>query len=170
MVGKVRRAHGIRGEVVIEALTDAPDAVFASGRRVYAGTRAGKLAPGERELKILRSSPFKGGWIVAFDGFDDRNTAEEWKDRFLLLPEDEVEPPGEDEVFIHDLVGMKVEHVDGSAIGEILEVLEMPQGLMLHITRAGKKSALLQFDDQTVVDVDSTLRVVRVDPLEGLLD
>ena len=41
IVGLIRNAQGIRGEVVIESLTDAPDAVFASGRRVFLGSATG---------------------------------------------------------------------------------------------------------------------------------
>ena len=58
LVGRVRRAHGIRGELVVEALTDAPDAVFAPGRRVFVGTAEGDLVRGAQELRVLRSSPF----------------------------------------------------------------------------------------------------------------
>ena len=59
-VGRVRRAHGIRGELVVELLTDEPDAIFASGRRVLAGDRHGDLATGEgaQELRVLRATPF----------------------------------------------------------------------------------------------------------------
>ena len=93
MIGRVRRAHGIRGELVVETLTDAPDAIFAPGRRVFAGTREGDLSPDRRELRVLRSSPFKGGLIVAFEGIDDRTTAEQWRDRHLLVPDDRSERP-----------------------------------------------------------------------------
>ena len=170
MVGRVRRAHGLRGEVVVESLTDGPDAVFAAGRRVFAGTRAGALAAGEPDLRILRSSPFTGGWIVAFDRILDRDGAESWKDRYLLLPDDEVEPPADGEIFIHELVGMRVTHVDGSDVGRVSAVLELPQGLVIEVARTGRKNALLPFNDQTVAEVDAAGRVIRVDPLEGLLD
>src|SRR5215217_367373 len=87
IVGRVRRAHGIHGELVIEPLTDAPDAVFAAGRRVFAGTVDGDPAPDKRELIIEESRPFKGGgWIVAFVGIVDRNEAERWRERYLLAP------------------------------------------------------------------------------------
>ena len=166
----MRRAHGIRGELVIEALTDAPDAIFAPGRRVFAGTQNGALARDARELRVSRSSPFKGGWIVHFDGLADRTEAESWRDRYLLLPEGEVEPPAEGELFIHELVGMRVAHVDGSEIGDVLQVLELPQGLMLEVRRGRKKPTLLPFDDNTVVAVDEAARVITVDPVEGLID
>ena len=58
IVGRVRRAHGIHGELVIEPLTDAPDAVFAAGRSVFAGTVDGDPTPDGRELVIEESRPF----------------------------------------------------------------------------------------------------------------
>jgi 16S rRNA processing protein RimM len=170
VVGKVRRAHGIRGELVVESMTDAPDAVFASGRRVFAGTKNGKLSADQREMRIGHATPFKGGWIVGFEGIATRSEAETWRDRFFLLPEDEIAPPGDDETFIHDLVGMRVVHVDGTEIGVVAQVLEMPQGLMLDVKRQARGSVLLQYDDHTVTDVDADARVIRVDPVEGLID
>ena len=58
IIGRVRTAHGIRGELVVEPITDAPDAVFASGRRVFAGTVAGDLARGAPTLTVGRARPF----------------------------------------------------------------------------------------------------------------
>src|SRR5829696_5100414 len=91
VVGRIRRAHGIRGEVVVETITDEPGAIFAPGRRVFAGTATGELAgaaKGEppQALLVQRSSPFKGGLIITFEGFPDRTFAERWRDRYLLLP------------------------------------------------------------------------------------
>ena len=169
-MGRVRRAHGMRGELVVESLTDAPDAVFAPGRRVFAGTQAGKLALDARALRVTQSTPFKGGLIVSIDGITDRTEAERWRDRYLLLPENEVEPPADGEVFIHDLVGMRVAHVDGSDIGAVSQVLELPQGFVIEVERRANKPALLPFDDHTVTGVDRERRVITVDPVDGLLD
>ena len=169
-VGRVRRAHGIRGEVVIEALTDAPDAIFAAGRRVFAGTRDGELSPGAPEMHIVRASPFKGGFIVTFEGIASRTEAELWRDRYLFLPEDEIAPPADDEVFIHDLVGMRVVRTSGEHVGEVTQVFELPQGLVMEVQRDGASAALLPFNEHTVTEVDSTARIIRIDPIEGLLD
>lgn len=170
MVGRVRRAHGIKGELVVESLTDEPDAVFAPGRRVFAGTKSGAVSPGAPELHILAATPFKDGWILKVGGVDDKTAADTWRERCLLLPSDEVQPPGEGEIFIHALVGMRVDHVNGETVGEVAAVWEYPQGLMLDVRRPGKKNALLPFNDETVAGVDEEGRIVRVDPLEGLLD
>lgn len=169
LVGRVRRAHGIRGELVVEPLTDEPDVVFASGRRVLVGSADGDPVEPSRELHVRRSSPFKGGLIVAFDSLPDRNAAELLREHTLLVPEDEVSPPGDHEVFIHDLVGMRVVHVRGQAIGDVTEVFELPQGLVIEVLRA-HDTVLLPFDERTVKEVDSGARLIRVDPVEGLLD
>lgn len=168
-VGRIRRAHGIRGELVVELLTDAPDAIFASGRRVFAGDRHGDVAADRRELRVLRASPFKGGLIVAFEGIPDKTAADLWRDRYLLVPESEVAPPSGDELFIHELVGMSVRRGD-DVIGDVIEVFELPQGIVIDIRRPNGKTVMLPYDDHTVTAVDVERRVISVDPVEGLLD
>lgn len=170
VVGRIRRAHGIRGELVVETITDAPDAIFASGHRVFAGSPDGKISAGRPELVVERASPFKGGMIVKFRGIETRNDAEPWRERTLLVPEDEVEPPGEDELFVHDLVGMRVELVSGELVGEVREVFELPQGFVLDVARPEKASVLVQLHESAVVEVDPAARVVKLDPPAGLLD
>lgn len=173
IVGRVRRAHGIRGELAVELLTDEPDAVFAPGRRVFAGTVAGDQAPDRLELHVDRASPFKGGMLVAFREIADRNAAELWRDRYLLVPQDELTAPDEGEVYVHDLLGMRVNRADGEPVGTVAEVYELPQGLVLEVARGagdGRGSVLVPFDDRTVVEVDTGERVIRIDPLSGLLD
>src|SRR5688572_2397189 len=168
-VGRIRRAHGIRGELVVELLTDAPDAIFASGRRVFAGDRHGDVAKDRQELRVLRASPFKGGLIVAFEGIPDKTAADLWRDRYLLVPESEVEPPSDDELFIHELVGMSVRRGD-DVIGEVIEVFELPQGIVIDVRRPDGRTVLLPYDDNTVTEVDAAQRVIHVDPVEGLID
>lgn len=170
VVGRVRRAHGIRGELVVETLTDTPDAIFAPGRRVLAGDVDGVRTRDALELRIRAASPFKGGLIVSIEGINDRSTAESWQNRTFLVPEDEVEPPGEGELFIHDLVGMRVVTVGGVNVGEITQLFELPQGIVFEVQRPEKSSVMLQLNEQTVTEVDPEARLVRIDPLEGLLD
>ena len=171
IVGRVRRAHGIHGELVIESLTDAPDAVFAPGRRVFAGTVDGDPAPDGRELVVEESRPFKGGgWIVAFVGLVDRNEAELWRQRYVLAPADELEPVGEDEVYVHDLLGMTVVHAGSlERVGEVTDVYELPQGLMLDVKR-DQGSVLIPFSPEVVARVEQAERRLVIDPPAGLLD
>ncbi len=169
IVGRVRRAHGIRGELAVELITDEPDVVFASGRRVFAGTVNGDPSPDGCELHVERATPFKDGLIVAFREIADRTEAERWRDRYFLVPASELTPPGAGEVYVHDLHGMRVVLADGNPVGTVKEVYDLPQGLMLEVDR-GETTVLVPFDDRTVTAVDSAGRTISIDPLPGLLD
>jgi 16S rRNA processing protein RimM len=173
IVGRVRKAHGIRGEVVVEPITDAPDAIFASGCRVFAGTATGDLAPNGAELHVQSSRPFNEGLLVAFAEVPDRTVAEAWRGRYLLLPADELPPPNENEVYVHELAGMRVELESGELVGTVEETYELPQGLAIDVRRAPPRdaeTALILFDDRTIASVDREGRVIVVTPPEGLLE
>lgn len=168
IVGLIRNAQGIRGEVVVEPLTDAPDAVFASGRRVFVGDAAGNSAD-ERTLTVEAARPFKGGLMVKFAELSDRNEAEMFRARYLFSPFDELEPPGEDEVYLHELIGMKVQLATGEEIGEVTGYYELPQGLTLEVgTERG--SVLVPYRAEIVERTDSDARVVTVKGDTGLFD
>ena len=171
IVGRVRRAHGIHGELVVEPLTDVPDAVFAPGRRVFAGTVDGDPAPDGRTLVVEERRPFKGGgWIVAFNGIGDRNEAERWRERYLLAPTNELTPPAEHEVYLHDLLGLSVVRAGSlELLGDVTDVYEVPQGVMLDVRRP-TGSVLIPFRPEVVTQVDLAGRRLIVDPPEGLIE
>lgn len=169
IVGRVRRAHGIRGELAVEVITDVPDAVFASGARVFAGTTAGDLVPERMELHVERAAPFKGGMIVHFREITDRTEAEQWRDRYFLVPASELPPPEDGEVYVHELIDMRVVLLSGDEVGRVTDVYELPQGLTLDVRR-GEGTVLLPFSDLVVRNVDREARVITVDPPEGMLD
>lgn len=173
IVGRVRKAHGIRGEVVVEPITDAPDAIFASGHRVFAGTANGDVAASRTELHVQSSRPFNDGLLVAFDELPDRNVAETWRGRYLLLPATEVPPPSDDEVYVHELAGMRVQLESGETVGEVEGTYELPQGLALEVRLAPPRegeTVLLLYDERTIASVDREARVIVVTPPEGLLE
>ena len=167
IVGRVRRAHGIHGELVIEPLTDVPDAVFAPGRRVFAGTADGDPSPDGRTLVVEESRPFKGGgWIVAFGGIADRNEAERWRQRYVLAPKSELTPVAAHEVYLHDLFGMhslarrhpayRWEHNVGYATQDHITGLATA-GITPHHRRSFMRIRQLSFDfdgpTQVIVDI-----------------
>ena len=164
IVGLIRNAQGIRGEVVVEPLTDAPDAVFASGRRVFVGEDME-----EPPFTIERVRPFKGGLMVKFEGIEDRNAADLLRGRYVFSPFDELEPLGEDEVYLHELIGMKVELDTGEAMGEVTAWYELPQGLTLDV-KTTKGSVLIPYRAEVVERIDSDSRTVVVKSDLGLFD
>jgi 16S rRNA processing protein RimM len=170
IVGRVRKAHGIRGDLVVEPITDEPAAVFASGRRVFAGTVTGDPAKDGGELHVERASAFKGGFIVHFAEINDRSVAETWRDRYLLLPSSELEPLADGQIYLHELHGMDVVLKSGDVLGTVEELYELPQGLALGVNRGGGAGSVLIPYDRVVVSVERDIRRITIDPPEGLLD
>lgn len=170
IVGRVRKPHGIHGELVVETMCDAPDAIFAPGRLVFPGDREGELPAGTPSpIEVRRSRPFKEGLLVMLAGIADRNDAELWRGRYLLLPMSELEPPRDGEVWLHELVGMHVSDVSGAPVGDICEVQRVPQGLLIDVMTA-RGPVSIPFVDAIVVRVDREARTITIDPPAGLME
>lgn len=180
LVGLVRKAQGVRGEVLIEPLTDSPDVIFAPGSRVFGGDSKGDLpatadtdeAGGDHHPPTLTVDTLrhhKGGLLVQFEEISDRNSAELWRGRYLLAPFSELPPPKEDEVYLHDLIGMTVETQSGERVGEVTTFYELPQGIMLDVNTA-KGSVLIPYRAEMVLHTDLSRRTIVFDEKTGLLD
>ena len=177
IVGLIRKAQGIRGEVVVQLLTDKPDVVFASGSRVFAGDANGDLATPRDvrgtetavTLTIERARPFKEGLMVQFEEIRDRDSAELWRGRYLLAPFSELPPPDEDEVYLHDLVGMKIESRAGTPLGTVSTYYELPQGIMLDV-KTDRGSVLVPYRPEIIVRADIDKRVLVLDESLGFTD
>lgn len=177
IVGLIRKAQGIRGEVIVEPLTDKPDVVFASGSRVFAGTSDGDPevvsdVKGEQEvptLTISESRPYRQGWILKFEQIEDRDSAELWRGRYLLARFSELPPPEKDEVYLHDLIGMKAESSTGARIGIVKTLYELPQGIILDL-ETPKGSVLVPYRPEAIVRTDVAARTVIINEAMGFTD
>lgn len=177
IVGLIRKAQGIRGEVIVEPLTDRPDVIFASGSRVFAGTHDGDLAlahdavgtESRPTLTVAEAKAFKKGLIVRFEELQDRDSAELWRGRYLLAPFSELPPLERNEVYLHDLIGMQVRGVDGAEIGRVTTYYELPQGLMLDIDTA-RGSVLVPYRPEVIAHADIGERVLIVNDTLGFMD
>ncbi|HEY6219928.1 MAG TPA: ribosome maturation factor RimM, partial [Gemmatimonadaceae bacterium] len=135
IVGRTRKVHGLKGEIVVELLTDNPDDVFEAGRQVYLGNARGAPQPEPIAIDAVRG--FREAILVKLAGIDDRTAAERISGRLLFVPSTELRPPNEDEIYVHDLLGMRVERVTGDVVGTVIDIHELPQGLALEVGREG---------------------------------
>jgi 16S rRNA processing protein RimM len=166
VVGRIRRSHGVYGVVVVEPMTASAEEVFTPGRQLVAGTVKGEAATPERRLRIEMAEPFQGGFRVQFAEITDRNEADRWRNRHVLSPRAELPEPDENEIYLHDLVGLSVEGADGQAIGLVEAYYELPHDVMIEVRRADA-SVMIPYRFVTEVDLNSKRLVVE--PPEGLL-
>ena len=111
-VGRIARAHGLRGEVVVELTTNRLE-------RVSPGAR---LFDGEQAMTVERATPHLGRWLVAFEGVADREGAEALQGRVLTA--DPIEDP--EALWVHEMVGSRLVDQDGTDRGEIVAIESNP--------------------------------------------
>ncbi|HEX3623255.1 MAG TPA: ribosome maturation factor RimM [Acidimicrobiales bacterium] len=150
-VGRVVKAHGIRGEVIVDLVSNRPDVRLAPGS---------VLASDRGDLEVLVSTPHQGRWIVAFRGVEDRNAAETY--RGTVLSAEPLDEDGGDTLWVHELVGSEVFDLDGRSYGPVEAVESNPASDLLVLS--GERLVPLVF-----VKTRLPGRVV-IDPPAGLLD
>ena len=168
IVGAVQKPHGIKGELFVRVETDHPGEVFGAGRVLLLGDARG--TPSGGTITVERARPFKGGLLLKtaeYTGRDER--LDSLRGVSLLIDQADAQPLGEDESFVHQLIGLRVEAA-GEALGTVAEVYEAPAGWYLGVTREGKKELLVPFVRELVKRVDPAAGVVEVELPAGLLD
>lgn len=149
-VGKIVKAHGIRGEVIVYLISNRPDLRLAPGSI---------LASDRGDLEVLTATPHQGRWIVAFRGIEDRNSAETYRN--VVLSAEPVQGD-DDTLWVHELIGAEVFDLSGRSYGPVEAVEANPASDLLVL--AGDKLVPLVF-----VKTKLPGRVV-IDPPAGLLD
>ena len=166
-VGRLRKPHGLKGEFAIFPLTAEPEMVFAPGRRLVRMGLDGAVL-GE-PIEVERSRGYHREWLVKFRGLEARDDTDNWRGQFLGAPAEELTPPAEGEVYLHELEGFAVRGEDGTAYGLVSGLIELPAGVALEV-QGPKREFLLSFIKQFVREVRRDDRVLVVVLPEGLLD
>ena len=147
-VGSIGKAHGLRGDVQVRLTTDRTE-------RLDPGS---ELHTDDRTLVVGSSRPHQNGWLVRFEGVDDRNAAEAL--RGAVLRADAIEDP--DTLWVHELIGARIVEADGTDRGVVESVQANPASDLLVL----ENGALVPL---TFV-VDFVDDVVTVDAPAGLFD
>lgn len=170
VVGHLAKAHGIKGELYVEPLTDHPEETYSPGVVLSLGRREDDGPdPDLPPLRIREARPFRKGYLVSFHGLDHRNRAEELRGAYVYREASELEPLAEGEIFHHELLGMEVFLRGGERIGEVSHVFELQPADLLEV-RGPEKEYLIPFLDRIVVEVDAESGRMVIDPPDGLLD
>ena len=149
-VGRVVKPHGIRGEVVVDLISNRPEQRLAEGSVLESDRGA---------LEVLASRPHQGRWIVAFAGVADRNGAEAL--RGAVLSAEALDDDGA--LWVHELVGAQVVDTGGRPLGAV-EAVEANPASDLLVLPGGHLVPLVFVVERRV---DGT---VVVDPPPGLFD
>ncbi len=161
-VARIGKPHGIRGEVTVQVLTDAPEERFVRGA-------AFDVDPASHGALTVRSARWnKDILVLGFEEVPDRNRAEELRGATLSIETEELEESHDEGWYEHELVGLEA-RVDGRAVGTVSALQVMPaQDLLVVDTPSGE--VLVPFVDEIVPEVDVEGGYVVVVPPPGLFE
>lgn len=157
VVGRVMKAHGIRGEVSIDVLSDIPER-FAPGATVELD---------DRELTVESARPHQGRLLVKFEQVADRTAAEALRGAELTIGEERLAPLGQWSYYPHQLEGLRVVDEKGADLGTFAEALEGPAN-DIWVVRTARGEVMVPAVRAVVVSVDLDAGVIMLSPPEGL--
>jgi 16S rRNA processing protein RimM len=177
LVGRVVKAHGISGELVVEIRTDDPAARFASGSTLRAKGSRGLGA--ERSFVVDSVREHSGRLLVRLAGVADRAAADALRGSVFVVDSADLPPIDEaDTYYDHQLEGLRVRTTAGQDVGVVAEVLHTAAGELLAVRRGsgemgevtGAPELLVPFVGSMVPLVSLDEGIIEIDPPEGLLD
>lgn len=163
LVGRVVRAHGLRGDVLVEVLSDVGTR-FEPGARVLVCHGSGL-----EELEILRSRPYKDHLRVCFAGLQDRTAAEGLRGAELVVERKDVPMAPEGSFYYFELMECSCHDVHAGDLGEVVGIVEDGGGLLLEVARAERR-LLVPFVRSFVIAVDIGARRIELDLPPGLIE
>jgi len=173
VIGRIGKAHGIKGEVSVEPRTDEPDRRFADGTVLVTRTPSGGEPHGAgrpTSLTVLRSRWHQSRLLVTFEGVSDRTAAESLRGMSLVTEVDPAERPEDPEEFYdHQLVGLAVHTTEGAPVGEVSDVIHGTGQDLLSIRTPDGGEVLVPFVSALVPVVDVPGGRIEVADRPGLL-
>ncbi len=163
-VARIGKPHGIRGEVTVQVLTDAPGDRFVPGTQfIVEPTSAGPLT-------VISARWNKDILLLAFDEIETRNEAETLRGAKLFIETEEIGADDDDEGWYeHELVGLDV-RVGANVVGKVSGLHTLPVQDLLVVTTNDGKEVLIPFVEQIVPEVNVGEKYVLVTPPPGLFE
>jgi 16S rRNA processing protein RimM len=162
-VARIGKPHGIRGEVTVQVLTDAPEDRFVPGTEfVVEPASAGPLT-------VVSARWNKDILLLGFEGFETRNQAETLRGAQLFIETEDLEEDDDEGWYEHELVGLDV-RVGNAVVGKVSGLHTLPVQDLLVVETPDGKEVLIPFVEEIVPEVNVGEKYVLVTPPPGLFD
>ena len=157
-VGRVLSPWGVRGDLKVEPLADLPS-LLSPGRSVSVGSQTHTIQRSRRRGRLLH---------IKLSGIDDRDAAEALKDRYLQLPESELEPLREGQYYRFQLIGLSVRSSAGQTLGRVSRILTTPSNDVF-VVDGPRGEILVPAIDDIVKEIDIEGGGMTIEVVPGLL-
>ena len=162
VVGFLRRAHGLRGEIIMDVHTDFPER-FRSGRALLIGEE-------RRPVRLASARPHAKGLLVKFEGVETPEDASQLRNQWVYVTATDVPSLPEGQLYQHELFGFAVVEENDQPLGELVEIIETGANDVYVVRNENGKEILLPAIPSVILETDPAHRLIRVHLLEGLVD
>ncbi|MEX0833288.1 MAG: ribosome maturation factor RimM [Actinomycetota bacterium] len=157
-VGKITRAHGIKGEVSVLVLSENPDRFVPDS---VVSTRDG------RSLSVESTRENRGRLLVKFKEISHRGEAQRFHGEYLVVPASELAELPEGSYWPHQIIGCEVLREDGRSLGTVTEIIRT-EANDVWVAKSGDAETLIPALDDVVESVDPATRRIVVERIPGL--
>lgn len=157
LVGKIVGTHGIKGELKVKSDTSFDR--FKKGSKLYIDKK--------EEIIINTHRQHKGMELITINNLNNINDVLCYVGKEIYVPHDRDELD-EGEFYYEDLIGLECYDSKNNLIGTIIDLQEVPQGIILEI-KGEKKNILIPFVDEFVRDINLEENKIMINEIEGLL-
>jgi 16S rRNA processing protein RimM len=157
IIGKIRKPHGVRGEMLVKLLTEFPERI-EEGKRVYIGES-------KTEHTIATVRFLHEGCLIKFSAVNSPEQAKQFCNEMIYVRAVNLPKLPENQYYYHDLLGMQVKTDEGEMLGTVHEILETGANDVL-VVRKGEQEHLFPFIKQVVLDVNQRENYILIKKLE----
>lgn len=160
VIGKLHRPHGVKGEIVMEIITDFPERL-RPGVVVYLGEQ-------RQPLTITRKRPHQQALLLSFQGYDTPESVGELRNELLYVRTEDRPPLAEGEYYHHQMLGLRVISDEGEFLGILTQILDNPANDIYVVQPESGDEILLPAIEDVILNVDLSKRELHVHLLPGL--
>ncbi len=158
--GFLRRAHGLKGEMIMDLLTDFPERL-KPGKRVYVGERHQPI--------VIRSIRGRDkDVLIGLEGVSDPESAAIYRNQYIFVSAEELLPLPEGEYYHHQLIGLTARDESGKVLGVLVEILETGSKDVYLIKNSAGEELLVPAVDEFIKKIDLENNTILVAPPEWL--
>jgi 16S rRNA processing protein RimM len=161
VVGFLRRAHGVQGEIIMDLHTDFPER-FRSGRKLFVGD--------ERQVMTVENvRSHAKGMLIKFKGIETPEETARFRNQWVYIQATDAPPLPEGQIYQHELFGFQVVDENENLLGELVEIIETGANDVYVVKNESGKEILLPAIPSVILELDPVHRFMRVHLLEGLI-
>jgi len=161
VIGKLRRPHGLHGEIIMDVFTDFPERIHP-GATLYVGED-------HRPLSLHAYRQHQDSLLLTFDAFQDRDEVGALRNQWVYVRSADRPNLPEGDYYHHQILGLKVLDDEGKLLGKVGEILETGANDVIVVRPTEGPEILLPVVDSVVVGIDLSAGEIRVHILPGIL-